>query len=107
MLTEDIETSFELREKVGVVLVDLTAAYDTVWLRGLQLKLLRLLPDAHAVAFIMELLTNRSFKLRTNNGQASRMRRLRNGVPQGSALSPMLFNIFLSDIPRTSSKLYG
>ena len=38
-LTNDIEDSFEKKHKAGVILVDLTAAYDTVWHQGLTLKL--------------------------------------------------------------------
>ena len=83
LLTNNIEAGFEAWKKVGVVLVDLTAAYDTVWLWGLHLKLLRMIPDGHMVCFIMELLSNLSFKLRTSGGQVSRLRHLRNGVPQG------------------------
>ena len=30
-LTDDIEEAFEKGHKAGVILVDLTAAYDTVW----------------------------------------------------------------------------
>ena len=41
LLTEDIEASFDKKLKSGVVLVDLSATYDTVWNRGLTLKLLR------------------------------------------------------------------
>ena len=107
LLTDDNEAGFEAKQKVGAVLVDLTAAYDTVWLRGLHLNLLRMVPDVHMVSFVMELLTNRSFKLKTSDGQVSRLRRLRNGVPQGSTLSPTLFNIYISDIPQTTSMQYG
>jgi len=89
------------------VFVDLTAAYDTVWHRGLTCKLLRLLPDRHMVHMIMETVSNRSFTLTTGNGQRSRLRRLKNGVSHGSVLVPLLFNIYTSDLPATISRKYA
>ena len=38
-LTDDIGEAFENGHKAGEILVDLTAAYDTVWHQGLTLKL--------------------------------------------------------------------
>ena len=55
---QNIEDSFEAKKKAGAVFVNLTAAYDTVWHRGLTCKLLRLLPDKHMVRIIMELVRN-------------------------------------------------
>ena len=94
LLTQNIEDSFEAKKKAGAVFIDLTAAYDTVWHRGRDtFKLLRLLPDKHMVKMIMELVRNRSFTLTTGDSKQSRLRRLKNGVPQGSVLAPLLFNI--------------
>ena len=39
LLTQNIEDSFEAKKKAGAVFVDLIAAYDTVWHRGLTCKL--------------------------------------------------------------------
>ena len=41
LLTQNIEDSFEAKKKAHAVFIDLTAAYDTVWHRGLTCKLLR------------------------------------------------------------------
>ena len=87
LLTQNIEDSFEAKKKAGAVFVDLTAAYDTVWHHGLTCKLLRLLPDNHMIRIIMELIRNRSFTLTTGDSKRSRLRRLKNGVPQGSVLA--------------------
>ena len=86
--------------------VDLTAAYDTVWHRGLICKLLRLLPDKHMVRMIMELVRNGSFTLTTGDSKPSRLRRLKNGVQQRSVLAPLLFNIYMYDLPSITSNKY-
>ncbi|KAL7864615.1 hypothetical protein AOLI_G00160350 [Acnodon oligacanthus] len=105
--TEDIEDSFQDNEKAGVVFLDLTATYDTVWHRGLHLKLLRTILDRHMVRFIREMLVNHSFIVHTSDGQTSRLRILKYGVSQGSVLSPMLFNIYIYDLPDKTATKYG
>ena len=107
LLTQSIENAFEAKKKAGAVFIDLAAAYDTVWHRGLTCKLLRLLPDKHMVRMIMELVHNWSFTLTNGDSKPSRLRRLRNGVPQGSVLAPSLFNIYTYDVPSITSKKFA
>jgi len=107
LLTQDIKDSFSAKKKAGAVFVHLTAAYNIVWRRGLTCKLLRLLPDRHMVHMITEMVGNRSFTLTIGNDKRSRIRRLKNSVPQGSVRSPLLFNIYISDLPTTISRKYA
>ena len=106
-MTQDIEDSLSVEEKAGAVFVDLTATNDTVWHRGLTCKLLQLLPDRHMVHMIMDMVGNHNFTLTTGNDKRSRLRRLKNDFPQGSVLAPLLFNIYVSDLPTTISRKYA
>ena len=106
-LTQGIEVGFSAKKKAGAVFVDLTTAYDTVWHRGLTCKLLRILPDKHIVSFVIELARNRSFTFTTGNGAQSRLRRLKNGVPQGSVPAPFFYNVYTHDPPVTVARKYA
>jgi len=63
--------------------------------RDLTCKLLQLLPARRMLRKIMELLGNRSFTLTSGGNKRSSLQRLKNGVPQGSTMVLLLFNIYL------------
>jgi len=96
LLTQVIEDSFSAKKKAGAVFVDLPAAYDIVCHCSFTCKMLQLLHDGHMVHMIMEMVGNRSFTLTTRNGKRSRLRRLKNGVRQGSVLVFMLSSTSIS-----------
>ena len=107
LLTQNFKNFFEAKKEAGAVFVNWTAAYDTVWHRGLTCKLLRLLPTKHMVRMIMELVQNRSFTLTTGDSKQSTLRRFKNGVPQGSVLAPLLFNIYTYDLSPMISRKFA
>ena len=106
LLTQNIEDSFEAKKKAGAMFVNLTAAYDILWHRGFTCKLLRLLPDKHMIWIIMERVQNRSFTLSTGDSKQNRLRRLRNGLSQGSVLALLLFKIYTYDLLSMTSQKY-
>ncbi|NEO82313.1 reverse transcriptase domain-containing protein [Moorena sp. SIO4G3] len=98
-LTQFIEDGYENKLITGAVFVDLTAAYDTVNHRALLLKVAQTVKNTSVVRIIESLLVNRRFFVEMD-GKRSRWRRQNNGLPQGSVLAPMLFNIYTNDQPQ-------
>ena len=61
-------------------------------------------PRCKLVKYIMPLIQNGSIFVETSNGERSRKRKFRNGLSQGSVLAPILFNVYLADLPSTRSR---
>ena len=59
------------------------------------------------VRMIMELVQNQSFTLTTGDSKQSRLCRLKNGVPHGSVLASLLFNIYTYDLPFMISRKFA
>ena len=55
----------------------------------------------------MELVRNRSFTLTTGDNKKNRLRRLKNGVPQGSVLALLPFNIYTYGLPSMISRKFA
>ena len=82
----------------GTAFVDLSAAYDTVNHRLLIQKLYNTTLDSQLCRVIQNLLSDRRFYVELNN-ERRRWRIQKNGLPQGSVLSPTPFNIYTNDQP--------
>ena len=99
-LTEEWRKHLDQNKVVGAVLMDLSKAFDCLPHELLIAKLAAYGFDKKTLKFLLSYLKGRKQAVNINNikGKLSMFMDILAGVPQGSILGPILFNIFLNDI---------
>lgn len=96
-LETDVQKGLMNKEYVAVVFLDLEKAYNTLWRKGIIYKCYKLGCKGNMLKWICTFLENRTCEVKIN-GQYSGKYVLEKGTPQGSVVSPILFNIMLHDL---------
>ena len=97
-LTQYIEDGYQRGMITSASFVDLSAAHDTVNHRILIQKLYNITQDSQLCRVLQNMLFKRRLYVEVNN-ERCRWRLQKNGLPQRSVLSPILFNIYTNDQP--------
>ena len=98
-ITQAIENGFQRKqmERSVLVLLDYSSAFDTVWRQRLLLSMFDKGIPLQIIRWLASFLDNRQAKVRFGDGM-SKSRIMRQGLPQGSVLSPLLFIIFIDNL---------
>ena len=97
IMLERFKKALDKKNKFGALLTDLTKAFDYLNHEVLIAKLDAYNFDNSSLEVIRSYLSNRKHRTKINN-TFSELAEIFAGIPQGSILGPLLFNIYMNDI---------
>ncbi|GFY16046.1 RNA-directed DNA polymerase from mobile element jockey [Trichonephila clavipes] len=99
-LTNRVINGFNSGDTTGGAFLDVEKAFDRVWHDGLLYKMIKLNFPSYIIHLVNSYLSDRTFQVKIL-ATLSRIGTVSAGSPQGSILSPLLYNIYTHDFPTT------
>ena len=104
LLSSELSAALDQGKKTAVMVLDIEGAFDRVWHEALVAKLRSAGIDGALLPLLRDYLRDRQLRV-TVCGRESELQPIRAGVPQGSCLGPLLWNIqYISTTCCTSSQ---
>ena len=103
-ITDNIKTSIDNKEITCGVFLDFSKAFDTINHQILLRKLYKYGIRGTQLAWFSDYLVNRYQYVKIGNVESDLLR-ITCGIPQGSTLGPLLFTLYINDMPNCSNKL--
>ena len=97
-ITNDWMAHVDEGKMVGAILIDLSKAFDNVSHHKLLLTLQEINLSNESLQLMFSFLSNRRQRVKVED-KLTDWKKITRGVPQGSCLSPLLFNIYMRNLP--------
>lgn len=98
-VVNEAKENFNKNKYTSFTTLDIEKAYDTVWRDGLSYKLEAINTPMYIQKLVISYIKDRTVQV-THKSKVSTKVTTAAGLPQGSVISPTLFNIFINDIPK-------
>lgn len=99
-----IESNKHNRKSTGMMLLDIEKAFDSIWHDGLIYKLIKFKVPSFITKMIDAFIRKRSFTVVVNDNSSNEIS-IPAGLAQGTCLSPILYALYVADIPTPSDSM--